>query len=159
MDNKKTFVEGAFVLGIAGVIIKLMGFAFRIPLGNMIGDTGMGYYQAAYPIYVFLLLIAIAGIPIAISKMVSERMASEAVERPGPGVSGGGLEARGEASIGPLPGASAAEQDPGQHFSRKRCASAYLPPPSRCSTRRTSATQKCIFLILVKEIWPILLKP
>lgn len=75
MDNKKTFVEGAFVLGIAGVIIKLMGFAFRIPLGNMIGDTGMGYYQAAYPIYVFLLLIAIAGIPIAISKMVSERIA------------------------------------------------------------------------------------
>ncbi len=75
MDTKKTFIEGAFVLGIAGVIIKMMGFLFRIPLGNMIGDKGMGYYQAAYPIYVFLLLIAIAGIPIAISKMVSERIA------------------------------------------------------------------------------------
>ena len=72
---KKSFIQGAVVLGIAGIIIKVMGAFFRIPLANMIGDKGMGYYQTAYPIYVLFLTLATAGIPIAISKMVSERIA------------------------------------------------------------------------------------
>jgi len=73
---KKSFVQGAVILGIAGIIIKLMGAVFRIPLANMIGDQGMAYYQAAYPIYVLFLTVATAGIPIAISRMVSERTAT-----------------------------------------------------------------------------------
>ncbi|HWQ78793.1 MAG TPA: polysaccharide biosynthesis protein [Anaerovoracaceae bacterium] len=72
---KKSFIQGAVVLGIAGIIIKVMGMIFRIPLANLIGDKGMGYYQTAYPIYVLFLTLATAGIPIAISKMVSERIA------------------------------------------------------------------------------------
>jgi len=72
---KKSFIQGAVILGIAGIIIKVMGMFFRIPLANLIGDTGMGYYQTAYPIYVLFLTLATAGIPIAISKMVSERVA------------------------------------------------------------------------------------
>ena len=72
---KKSFIQGAVILGIAGIIIKVMGAFFRIPLANMIGDKGMGYYQTAYPIYVLFLTLATAGIPIAISKMVSERIA------------------------------------------------------------------------------------
>ena len=72
---KKSFIQGAVILGIAGIIIKLLGAAFRIPLANMIGDEGMGYYQTAYPIYVLFLTLATAGIPIAISRMVSERIA------------------------------------------------------------------------------------
>ncbi len=68
-------MQGAVVLGIAGIIIKVMGAFFRIPLANLIGDKGMGYYQTAYPIYVLFLTLATAGIPIAISKMVSERVA------------------------------------------------------------------------------------
>lgn len=72
---KKSFIQGAVVLGIAGIIIKVMGAFFRIPLANLIGDEGMGYYQTAYPIYVLFLTLATAGIPIAISKMVSERVA------------------------------------------------------------------------------------
>ncbi|MEL7658285.1 MAG: oligosaccharide flippase family protein, partial [Bacillota bacterium] len=72
---KKSFIQGAVILGIAGIIIKVMGAFFRIPLANMIGDKGMGYYQTAYPIYVLFLTLATAGIPIAISKMVSERVA------------------------------------------------------------------------------------
>ncbi len=75
--EKKSFVQGAIILGTAGVIIKIMGAVFRIPLGNLIGEEGMGYYQTAYPIYVLFLTIATAGIPIAISKMVSERIAME----------------------------------------------------------------------------------
>ncbi len=72
---KKTFMQGAVVLGIAGIIIKLLGAFFRIPLANLIGDEGMGYYQTAYPIYVLFLTLATAGIPIAISRMVAERIA------------------------------------------------------------------------------------
>lgn len=73
--TKKSFIQGAVILGIAGIVIKVMGAFFRIPLANLIGDKGMGYYQTAYPIYVLFLTLATAGIPIAISKMVSERVA------------------------------------------------------------------------------------
>lgn len=72
---KKTFLQGAVVLGIAGLIIKVMGAVFRIPLANIIGDTGMGYYQTAYPVYVLLLTLSTAGVPVAISRMVAERNA------------------------------------------------------------------------------------
>ncbi len=63
------------VLGLAGLMVKVLGAVFRIPLGNLIGDDGMGYYQTAYPIYVLFLTIATAGIPTAVSRMVSERYA------------------------------------------------------------------------------------
>ena len=75
MATKKTFFQGAVILGAAGLVIKLLGAVFRIPLANIIGDTGMGYYQTAYPVYVFLLTLSTAGVPVAISRMVSERNA------------------------------------------------------------------------------------
>lgn len=74
-QKNKTFVKGALILGLAGLTIKVLGAAFRIPLTNIIGDDGMGYYQTAYPIYVLFLTIATAGIPTAISRMVAERNA------------------------------------------------------------------------------------
>lgn len=74
-QKNKTFLRGAVILGIAGLTIKVLGAAFRIPLTNIIGDDGMGYYQTAYPIYVLFLTIATAGIPTAISRMVAERSA------------------------------------------------------------------------------------
>ncbi|WZL72818.1 polysaccharide biosynthesis protein [Clostridiaceae bacterium 35-E11] len=73
--SSRSFLKGAVILGVAGIIVKIMGAFFRIPLGNMIGDEGMGYYQASYPIYVLLLTISTAGIPTAISKLVSEKNA------------------------------------------------------------------------------------
>lgn len=75
--SKKSFLQGAVVLGIAGLIIKVLGAFFRIPLANLIGDEGMGYYQTAYPIYVLFLVLSTSGIPIAISKLVSERIAAD----------------------------------------------------------------------------------
>ncbi|WP_027398812.1 putative polysaccharide biosynthesis protein [Anaerovorax odorimutans] len=73
--SKKTFIKGAAILGIAGLLVQIMGAFFRIPLGNIIGDEGMGYFQTAYPIYVFLLVFSTNGAPAAISKMTSERIA------------------------------------------------------------------------------------
>ncbi|MCQ2561085.1 MAG: polysaccharide biosynthesis protein [Clostridia bacterium] len=74
-SKNKSFIGGAVILGIAGIVIKVLGAFFRIPLTNIIGDDGMGYYQTAYPIYNLFLTLAIAGIPTAIARMVSERIA------------------------------------------------------------------------------------
>lgn len=73
--SKTSFVKGAAILGIAGLLGKLIGALYRIPLTNIIGPEGMGLYQIAYPIYAFLVVISTAGLPTAISKMVSERVA------------------------------------------------------------------------------------
>jgi len=72
-NDKKTFVKGAFILGAAGLICKLIGAFFRIPLYNMLGD-GMQYYEAVYPYYSTLIVISTAGLPTAISRMVAERV-------------------------------------------------------------------------------------
>ena len=75
MSNKqKSFVAGAAWLGIIGLIVKGIGAVFRIPLGNIIGSVGMANYQVAYPIYATLVVISTAGLPTAISRMVSERV-------------------------------------------------------------------------------------
>ncbi len=73
--KKDTFLKGAFILGLAGILVKIVGAFFRIPLGNIIGSEGFGYYQVAYPIYTFLLSFSAAGFPTAISKLVSEHRA------------------------------------------------------------------------------------
>jgi stage V sporulation protein B len=73
--EKKSFIRGAAVLGFAGFLGKIIGAFYRIPLTNIIGPAGMGLYQIAYPIYAFLLVVSTTGIPTAISKMVSARLA------------------------------------------------------------------------------------
>lgn len=72
--SKKSFIQGAAVLAVAGLLVKILGAIFRIPLGNMIGAVGMAYYQPAYYIYNLFLVLATSGIPVAISRMVSERI-------------------------------------------------------------------------------------
>lgn len=71
---KKSFIQGAAVLAAAGLLVKVLGAIFKIPLGNMIGADGMAYYSPAYYVYSFFLVLATAGIPVAISRMVSERV-------------------------------------------------------------------------------------
>ena len=68
-------LRGAAVLGIAGLVVKLLGAFFRIPLQSLIGEEGMAYYGYAYPLYALFLVIATAGIPVAISRLVSEKIA------------------------------------------------------------------------------------
>lgn len=68
-------LRGAAILGIAGLVVKILGAVFRIPLQAMIGEEGMAYYGYAYPLYALFLVIATAGIPVAISRLVSEKIA------------------------------------------------------------------------------------
>ncbi len=72
-NNDRKFLKGAAVLAGAGILMKLLGAVFRIPLTNWIGD-GMAYYSVAYAIYGTLVVIGTAGVPIAISKLVSENI-------------------------------------------------------------------------------------
>ncbi len=71
MDPKKSFLQGAVILSVAGVVSKILGALYRIPLARLIGDEGMGLYQMAYPIYTTILALATAGVPVAISVLVS----------------------------------------------------------------------------------------
>lgn len=70
--NGKTFVRGAAIIAAAHVLIKLLGALYKIPLDRMIlGTAGMGVYNAAYYIYNWMFVISTAGLPVAISRMVS----------------------------------------------------------------------------------------
>lgn len=72
--KKQSLIKGSIVLGLAGVLAKVLGFFFRWPLIMLIGDEGIGYYQLSYPLYMFFVAMA-SGVPIAVSKMISEKNA------------------------------------------------------------------------------------
>ena len=69
-------LKGAAIIGIAGVIVKIMGAFFRIPLTNWLGAGGIAYYSFAYTIYAALVVLATAGFPVAISRLVSKAFAA-----------------------------------------------------------------------------------
>lgn len=72
--KKQSLVKGTLILGIAGISARFLGLFFRWPLQMLIGDEGVGYYQMSYPLYMFFVAVA-SGVPVAISKMVSESRA------------------------------------------------------------------------------------
>ena len=68
---------GSFILGITMLITKALGMIYRIPLTNILGGTGMGYYSSAYTVFMPLYAIAASGIPSAMSMVVAESYAFE----------------------------------------------------------------------------------
>lgn len=71
-NAKNTFFGGAAILAASSLLVKGIGALFRIPLGNILPDAVMGDYNAAYNIYNFFLTISTAGLPVALSKTISE---------------------------------------------------------------------------------------
>lgn len=69
--KKQTLIKGTVVLGVAGIMARFLGLFFRIPMQLLIGDEGMGYYQMSYPLYMTFIAVS-SGIPIAVSKIISE---------------------------------------------------------------------------------------
>ncbi|KUO96401.1 putative polysaccharide biosynthesis protein [Ferroacidibacillus organovorans] len=80
MPSSRAMVKGAAILTLAAILSKVMGSIYTVFLQNVIGDSGMGLYQMAYPIYATLLIISTAGFPVAVSKFVSEHAAFGDVE-------------------------------------------------------------------------------
>lgn len=74
-EMKKSFIRGAAILTIAGFITKVLGAVYRVPYQNLTGDEGIYVYQQVYPLYSLFVIISTAGFPVAISKMVSARVA------------------------------------------------------------------------------------
>lgn len=73
--GRQSFVQGAAILSAAAFFTKLLGAVYRVPYQNITGNEGMFVYQQVYPLYSTLLILATAGFPLAISKLVSERLA------------------------------------------------------------------------------------
>lgn len=71
-SNKQNFLHGAALLALAVAIVKVIGAVYKIPLKAIIGDVGYSYFNTAYDIYTLLLTISTAGLPIAMSRMISQ---------------------------------------------------------------------------------------
>lgn len=71
-SKKQSFLHGAALLAIATAIVKVIGAVYKLPLKGIIGDEGYSYFCSAYDIYTVLLLISTAGLPVAMSRMISQ---------------------------------------------------------------------------------------
>ena len=76
-NRKETFFKGVFVLLVSQIFIKMVGLAYKLYLTNKdgFGDTGNAIYSSGFQIYALLLTFSSTGVPNAISKLVSERIA------------------------------------------------------------------------------------
>ncbi len=70
--RRNTFFGGAAILAAGILVVKLIGMFYKIPLANIIGEQGNADFSNAYNIYAVLLTISTAGLPVAVSKLVSE---------------------------------------------------------------------------------------
>ncbi len=74
-QQPQSFLRGAFILAVAGLVVKLLGAFYRIPFTRLVGSEGVGLYQMVYPIYITLIALSTSGVPIAISMLVAEKAA------------------------------------------------------------------------------------
>ncbi|MED1952720.1 putative polysaccharide biosynthesis protein [Brevibacillus centrosporus] len=75
MLKKSHFLAGALILAVAGILSKVIGMFYRIPLQEIVGDNGLGLYQEVYPLYLTFLILATAGVPVALSRVIAEALA------------------------------------------------------------------------------------
>lgn len=68
-------MQGAFILIAANIIVKVIGAAFKIPLTYLLNEDGMALFTTSYTMYTWLFIVATAGLPVAISRMISESRA------------------------------------------------------------------------------------
>lgn len=69
--KKQSFLHGAALLAMATAIVKVIGALYKIPLNSIIGTRGFAYFNTAYDIYSVLLMVSTAGLPLAMSRMIS----------------------------------------------------------------------------------------
>ena len=73
--KKQSLLNGAIILVISTLVVKVIGLCFKMPLGSMLGLVGYGYFTSVYAIYTPIYSISMAGLPIAVSRMVAEDVA------------------------------------------------------------------------------------
>ena len=80
MEQKKknrSFLIQGMILAAAGIVTRLIGIAYRIPVNNILGDEGQGFYGCAFSIYNIALLLTSYSLPLAVSKLVSARVSKK----------------------------------------------------------------------------------
>jgi stage V sporulation protein B len=77
--KKQNFLFGSLTLIASVIITKVIGAVFRIPLANMLGGTGMGFYSAAYGLFTLVYAFSSVGLPAAVAKLISETNGSDAL--------------------------------------------------------------------------------
>ncbi len=75
--HRQSFETGAVVLFLSAALVKIIGAIFKIPLSNLLGDTGFGYFSSAYDLFTPFYVLAMSGFPVASSKIISEYYALE----------------------------------------------------------------------------------
>ena len=72
-NSKNLFFSGVLILTLSNLIVKVLGALLKVPLASesLLGNRGIGYYQAAYEIYVWFYTVSTVGLPIAVSIMIS----------------------------------------------------------------------------------------
>jgi stage V sporulation protein B len=75
-STKQSYIRGAAILAVTAVIVKIISALFRIPLYNIIDNETIGHFQVTYNIYTLLLAVSSAGIPVALSRLVSSAAAT-----------------------------------------------------------------------------------
>ena len=75
------FLKSTLILSIATLASKVLGSIFRIPLQNIAGDEVLGIFSLVYPVYMVALTLSVAGIPVAISKLISEALVQNDTDR------------------------------------------------------------------------------
>ena len=81
MAKKQNFIHGAAILTVGVIIMKLLGFIYKIPLGNILGDEGYSMFTSAYSIYFIFFTLATAGLPVALSRLIAEADANGRVKQ------------------------------------------------------------------------------
>ena len=76
-DKALCFSSGTIALAVSGILVKFLGMIYKIPLTNLLGDEGMGYFNAAYTVYTLFYVLATSGLPVALSLLVSESLARQ----------------------------------------------------------------------------------
>lgn len=74
MMKKQSFLSGSLILIASAALSKVIGAIFRIPLANMLGGEGMGYFSSAYGIFLTVYAVSVTGLPVAASKLTAERV-------------------------------------------------------------------------------------
>ena len=68
----QNYLHGAAILTVGVIIMKILGFFYKIPLGNILGDEGYSMFLSAYNIFFIFFTLATAGLPVALSRLVAE---------------------------------------------------------------------------------------
>ncbi|MCR5705111.1 MAG: polysaccharide biosynthesis protein [Eubacterium sp.] len=76
-NKNHSFIVQGSILAIAGILVRVIGLIYRMPLTRILGDDGNNYYGTAYDIYNILLLLSSQSMPLAVSKIVSEKMGKQ----------------------------------------------------------------------------------